>query len=237
MSRNSFKTLVAPAVRSFLILITHGEPAMNALRFPRVATFAWACALVAGLAPSAFAEIVYTMTNASGLQDGWALSGTITVSGTGTALGSAAITGWAYTVTKELDSYTYSSNDSDAYANAFGLLATPTQLIVPYAEGSDMNNLQLVVQNGAGVLMWSTESVDFSSQYMANDSPSPGSFWQQQNVAFPLTTTDGWVIGSVSGPPSSVPEIDPNSLGSVLALVLGSLGLLERCRLRHTSNG
>jgi hypothetical protein len=37
---------------------------------------------------------------------------------------------------------------------------------------------------------------------------------------------------TVSGAsPSSVPEIDPNSLGSVLTLVLGSLGLLERCRL------
>ena len=34
------------------------------------------------------------------------------------------------------------------------------------------------------------------------------------------------------GSPSSVPEIDPNSLGSVLALVLGSLGLLERRRLK-----
>ena len=33
------------------------------------------------------------------------------------------------------------------------------------------------------------------------------------------------------GSPSAVPEIDPNSLGSVLALVLGSLGLLERRRL------
>jgi len=32
--------------------------------------------------------------------------------------------------------------------------------------------------------------------------------------------------------PSSVPEIDPNSLGSVMALVLGSLGLLERRRLK-----
>jgi hypothetical protein len=38
---------------------------------------------------------------------------------------------------------------------------------------------------------------------------------------------------AVSGAsPSSVPEIDPNSLGSVLALVLGSLGLLERRRLK-----
>jgi probable HAF family extracellular repeat protein len=35
----------------------------------------------------------------------------------------------------------------------------------------------------------------------------------------------------VTGLPT-VPEIDPNSLGSVLALVLGSLGLLERRRLK-----
>jgi hypothetical protein len=33
-------------------------------------------------------------------------------------------------------------------------------------------------------------------------------------------------------PVSAVPEIDPNSLGSVLALVLGSLGMLERRRLK-----
>jgi formylglycine-generating enzyme required for sulfatase activity len=39
------------------------------------------------------------------------------------------------------------------------------------------------------------------------------------------------LAGPVSSP-SSVPEIDPNSLGSVLALVLGSLGLLERRRLK-----
>jgi hypothetical protein len=35
-----------------------------------------------------------------------------------------------------------------------------------------------------------------------------------------------------SRPSRSVPEIDPNNLGSVLALVLGSLGLLERRRLK-----
>ena len=40
------------------------------------------------------------------------------------------------------------------------------------------------------------------------------------------------VLSMTVGVPSSVPEIDPNSLGSVLALVLGSLGLLERRRLR-----
>jgi hypothetical protein len=39
-------------------------------------------------------------------------------------------------------------------------------------------------------------------------------------------------IEATATTPSPVPEIDPNSLGSVLALVLGSLGLLERRRLK-----
>ena len=42
----------------------------------------------------------------------------------------------------------------------------------------------------------------------------------------------GFRLASPVGGSSSVPEIDPNSLGSVLALVLGSLGLLERRRLK-----
>ena len=41
----------------------------------------------------------------------------------------------------------------------------------------------------------------------------------------------GFRLASPASRPSSVPEIDPSSLGSVLALVLGSLGLLERRRL------
>jgi len=44
-----------------------------------------------------------------------------------------------------------------------------------------------------------------------------------------LDGPSGLVIQPV---PSPVPEIDPNSLGSVLTLVLGSLGLLERRRLK-----
>ena len=155
---------------------------MNGRRFPRLATFAWACALVAGLASSAFAEIVYTMTNASDLQNDWALAGTITLSGTGTDLGSAAITGWAYTVTKGSDSYTYSSNDSNAFVGAFGLLATPTELIVQYQFVDDQNYLELNVQRGSGGLGWATAGGP-PSRYYANDFTGGGpslSFWQQQ---------------------------------------------------------
>jgi formylglycine-generating enzyme len=42
----------------------------------------------------------------------------------------------------------------------------------------------------------------------------------------------GFRLAITVGDPSAVPEIDPNSLGSVLALVLGSLGLFERRRLK-----
>jgi formylglycine-generating enzyme len=42
----------------------------------------------------------------------------------------------------------------------------------------------------------------------------------------------GFRLASPASSPSAVPEIDPNSLGSVLALVLGSLGVLERRRLK-----
>jgi formylglycine-generating enzyme len=42
----------------------------------------------------------------------------------------------------------------------------------------------------------------------------------------------GFRLASPVSGPSAVPEIDPNSLGSVLALVMGSLGLLERRRLK-----
>ncbi len=45
-------------------------------------------------------------------------------------------------------------------------------------------------------------------------------------------TSQGATFTVSGGSPSAVPEIDPNSLGSVLALVLGSLGLLERRRLK-----
>ena len=44
-------------------------------------------------------------------------------------------------------------------------------------------------------------------------------------------TDQGATFTVSGGSPSAVPEIDPNSLGSVLALVLGSLGVLERRRL------
>jgi len=82
-------------------------------------------------------------------------------------------------------------------------------------------------------------AVDGSTLYVA--SCDQGAYIGTYNVNTGATINSQYMLidGSPSGlfiapesSPSSVPEIDPNSLGSVLALVLGSLGLLERCRLK-----
>jgi len=52
-------------------------------------------------------------------------------------------------------------------------------------------------------------------------------FWNSTTFS-PTTSGGGWTLGSVS----AVPEIDPAGMGSVLALVTGALGLLERRRLK-----
>ena len=68
---------------------------------------------------------------------------------------------------------------------------------------------------------WNSDDPFLLSSSFSN---SAGPSFEGDGVGFRLASP-------VSGP-SAVPEIDPNSLGSVLALVLGSLGLLERRRLK-----
>ena len=63
------------------------------------------------------------------------------------------------------------------------------------------------------------------ANYLFLDNVHPTSTAQQYFANAALAAVQG----------TSVPEIDPNSLGSVLALVVGSLGLLERRRLRQAA--
>ena len=68
------------------------------------------------------------------------------------------------------------------------------------------------------------DSPNYPLYLSSSNSYSSDPSFEYLNIGFRLASP-------VSGP-SAVPEIDPNSLGSVLALVLGSLGLLERRRLK-----
>ena len=65
---------------------------------------------------------------------------------------------------------------------------------------------------------WFDAASTLSSPIRSSINPSSEFVWYGFRLASPVA--------------SAVPEIDPNSLGSVLALVLGSLGLLERRRLK-----
>ena len=66
---------------------------------------------------------------------------------------------------------------------------------------------------------WAHGSDSLSSSYGYTDAPTTENSFRGFRLASPVNS-------------APVPEIDPNSLGSVLALVLGSLGLLERRRLK-----
>ena len=192
----------------------------------RLVTCALACAVVAGATPSAVAEIVYTMTDAPTIQNGWTLSGTITVAGVGTGLSSTDITSWMYTVTDGSSSYTYSSSDGGGL-NTAGLLATSTELIVPYwQQGNPRSYLQLnaPVAGGGALLEWSTGNDEDNPRYYSGSYPL--GFWGEYSPAYPLTATDGWVIGTVAG----VPEIDPATGMSAVSIVAGVLAMIDSRR-------
>ena len=97
---------------------------------------------------------------------------------------------------------------SSEYPNSF-----PVQLWVTWVTGP-----RGAIQTAGPVygIMYAADYAYVSSRYgflYSGATPNPGSW-------------------SAVALPSAVPEIDPNSLGSVLALVVGSLGLLERRRLK-----
>ena len=199
----------------------------------RLVTCALACAVVAGATPSAVAEIVYTMTDAPTIQNGWTLSGTITVAGVGTGLSSTDITSWMYTVTDGSSSYTYSSSDGGGL-NTAGLLATSTELIVPYwQQGNPRSYLQLnaPVAGGGALLEWSTGNDEDNPRYYSGSYPL--GFWGEYSPAYPLTATDGWVIGTVAG----VPEIDPATGMSAVSIVAGVLAMIDSRRRKGLTGG
>jgi hypothetical protein len=104
------------------------------------------------------------------------------------------------------------------------LIATDSALYVPV-----VGTLQIFKADFSQSLNWLNDYFG-NTFYSAALNVAPYTvFWNSDS--YPTTEVNGWRIGDVQVAPSPVPEIDPNSLGSVLALVLGSLGLLERRRL------
>ena len=177
-----------------------------------------AASMIVTSAYSEAATIRYDVTNATSVQNGYSLSGYIEVSGTGTI---SSLSSFSLTATKaDNPTLTFDSGNGGGFVPR--LFATDSALYVP-----DGSTLQIA--EAGRYIGWDNNYVGNSS-YRGESGFGVNIAWD--SGSYPNTGVNGWQIGSVQAAPSSVPEIDPNSLGSVLALVLGSLGLLERCRLR-----
>ena len=174
-------------------------------------------AMVCLMAAPASAGITYYVTNDLRNQNLWSLTGTITVSEYGTFAGSGAITAiTAIDLTASKDSVDHRYN-STANIQLFGTLsATPDTLILPVGQ------LELY-QNSSSAIIWYMGSGAFYNAVWDNQT-----LWN--SGAFSPIVDGALILGTAS--PSAVPEIDPAGIGSVLALVTGALGLLERRRLK-----
>jgi len=177
-------------------------------------------AMVCLFAAPTSAGITYNVTNDLGNQDGWSLSGTITVSGLGELTQSSAITAWDLTASKT-DSESHRISNTTSTATPLLTLtgtvyATPTTLSLAAGE-------LILFENSSSGIQWIMDSF-----------PCYNSFWEQEFLWFSYDfnpIVDGaLILGTASS--SAVPEIDPAGIGSVLALVTGALGLLERRRLK-----
>ena len=161
------------------------------------------------------ATIRYDVTNATTVQNGYSLSGYFEVSGTGNV---TSFSSFSLTATKANNpTLTFDSRNGAGFVPS--LIATDSALYVP-----DGSTLQIA--EAGRYIGWENNYVGNSS-YRGESDFGVNIFWN--SGSYPNTDVNGWQIGSVQ---AAVPEIDPNSLGSVLALVLGSLGLLERRRLK-----
>jgi len=166
-------------------------------------------AMVCLLAAPASAGITYSVTNDLGNQDGWKLAGTITVLEYGTTADDSKITAWDLTASKDLVNHRY--NSGSVYLGGI-MSADPTRLILPYGtlEFIESATTQIIWYNGSA--------------------PIYRAVWNDQTLwdsgAFSPIVDGALVLGT------AVPEIDPAGIGSVLALVTGALGLLERRRLK-----
>ena len=183
----------------------------------RVCSLILAASMIVASAYSEAATIRYDVTNATAVQNGYSLSGYIEVSGTGTISDSSFLS-FNLTATKE-DNPTLTFVSGNGGVVVSSLIATDSALYVP-----DGSTLQIA--EAGRYIGWDNNYLGNSS-YRGESGFGVNKFWD--SGSYPITGVNGWRIGSAQ---AAVPEIDPNSLGSVLALVLGSLGLLERRRLK-----
>ena len=179
---------------------------------------------------AAHAGTVYSISNSlsgTSVQNGWTVAGTIelqdnTVFGTIT---DSDIKSWQWTATKE--NTTLSGNSATERKQSYGLNATAAGLYMP-TTFSFLFLRDLPFENIS--LTWQTYP---QSQFQLVDQATSGTQFLVQPMDFPIDNAYGYLFAVPYSAPSSVPEIDPASFGSVAALLTGAFGLIEQRRRRR----
>jgi hypothetical protein len=201
---------------------------MNRISWKSTSGLALAAMVCLMAAPASAVPITYNVTNDLGHQNGWSLAGTITVSAAGTYTDNvSAITAWNITATKDSTSHVYANNAGvSPLAELFGTLnATSSKLLLNTNGIFTLYSKSTPQYSG---LTWAN-ALDIGSPFNNYYAGILGvSLWD--TGAFSPVDGDAWVLGTTGS--AAVPEIDPAGIGSVLALVTGALGLLERRRLK-----
>jgi phage gp45-like len=137
------------------------------------------------------AAIIYDVTNATSVQNGYSLSGYIEVFGTGT-LSNSSLLSFNVTATKEGNpTVTVVSGLPSSVSNVMGLIATDSALYVP--DGS-----VLQISEGANAIDWIN---DLYGMNFYRASPDYGTTFAWNTGSYPITDGNSWQIGSVQAVP------------------------------------
>ena len=168
------------------------------------------------LPPAVLADTVYYIQNYRDLQNTYSLSGAITTDGTTGAILPQDIKSWSWTITNAGYSFTANSSDPVPAVQLAGLVATPTELLLPFPTNfTDVNSLSFTALSftanviSQSDLAWTTSLNSVLGPAVATEALPSTAFIAWADTGYPPESFSspggraGWVIATA---PTAVPE-------------------------------